>query len=166
MTARSILILCLAGAVIAEAKWVRVENGRVAESFSEKPNFHPDVMAQVQEVDDAVVVGSTKRGNDWVSSATIAAEVEQQKQATIITKAQAVTKLAKSYRKILRDHYGVGAETNQAVTEARVTLDMLDPADNTWKQKDITTIVKGFEVLTGITGAAETWSFPWAQIPE
>jgi len=164
MFTRILVFVLLAAA--AEAKWVRVEGARIVEEFKAKPTLHSSLMAQLQEVTDDTAVGSVKRGDVWVSPATQAAEHAQQQQVIIAVKARAVAKLAVKYRAILRAHYGDGAEVNREITVSKVTADMLDADDAVWKPKDILILTRGFEVLCKVTGTDETWTFPWALIPE
>jgi len=159
-------VMLVTSASAADTKWVRVQQGRIVESFSEKPSFHPDIMASIEEVPDTTQMGSLKRNGNWVTPATQAAEHAQQQQVIIAVKARAVAKLAVKYRAILRAHYGDGAEVNREITVSKVTADMLDADDAVWKPKDILILTRGFEVLCKVTGTDETWTFPWALIPE
>jgi hypothetical protein len=52
------------------AKWARLQSGEVQETFVQRPNFHADVMAQIQECPDEVQVKWRRQGNDWVGPET------------------------------------------------------------------------------------------------
>ncbi len=160
------LAVVLAVATPLFADWALVVDGVVVERFKELPEGHPAFVAKVCEVPPDVDVGSVKDGTNWVSAATRRAAAEAQRQAVIAVKAQAVTKLAKKYRTVLRAHYGAGAETNREVTVTRVSTDMIDSDDAEWPAKDILILTKGFETLRDITGADNTWTFPWHLIEE
>jgi hypothetical protein len=160
------LAVFLVATVPLFADWVLVIDGVVVERFKELPEGHPAFVAKLCEVSPDVDVGSVKDGTNWVSAAALRAAAEAQRQAVIAAKAQAVTKLAKKYRAVLRAHYGDGAETNRGVTVTRVSTDMLDADDAEWPARDILILTKGFETLRDITGTDETWTFPWHLIED
>jgi hypothetical protein len=160
-------LVALAAAVThASAEWALILDGKVTEKFEAKPSFHPGLMSHVEEVSPGVGVGSIRGGSNWVSVAEQQTEKDAQQQAVIAAKAQAVTKLAKKYRTVLQAHYGAGAETNREVTVTRVSADMIDSDDAEWPARDILILTKGFETLRDITGADNTWTFPWHLVEE
>jgi hypothetical protein len=78
--------------------------------------------------------------------------------------------LAQAFRIALRRNFGAGAETNQAVTAQAVTAHFLAlTAAGTMTPTQIADamlLANLFPRLSEWNGAGETWTLPWAQIPE
>ena len=62
----TILILTSVGVLSASAKWARLQDGTVMETFKNRPSFHPDIMASVVECPDSVEPQWRKDGDAWL----------------------------------------------------------------------------------------------------
>lgn len=61
-----VLVLTSIAVVTADAKWARVQDGEVAETFKQRPNFHPDIIASIVECPDNVEPRWRKDGDSWL----------------------------------------------------------------------------------------------------
>jgi hypothetical protein len=83
---------------------------------------------------------------------------------------QEIVFLAQTFRIALRRNFGANAETNQAVTAQAVTAHFLQAtAAGTMTPvqiADAMLLANLFPRLSEWNGTGETWTLPWAQIPE
>jgi hypothetical protein len=66
----AMLIVAAMAVGYADAKWARVQDGRVMETFAQRPDFHPDVMATIVECPADVEPRWRKEGASWLPPKT------------------------------------------------------------------------------------------------
>lgn len=72
MNNRTVVIVCIMGLSLGlvGAKWARVQNEEVQEVWNERPDFHPQIMAQIVSAPDNVTPEWRKQGDNWLPPKT------------------------------------------------------------------------------------------------
>ena len=90
-------------------------------------------------------------------------------QAAYNAQIQAVAQQAHIFRIILQKYFGVGAEANQAITQAYVQTYFvgLQQAGTITVQQlaDASVLQSLYPILSVLTTTGYTWDFPWSMIP-
>ena len=90
-------------------------------------------------------------------------------------KVAAIAPEAAVFRLLYESHFGPGAVTNRAITEAAVAayftgrrvgkLLGTETNDISFDAQDIIALNRGFELIKAVTGDGTIWTFPWDLVP-